>query len=257
MTDVLVVENLTKQFGGLRAVNDLSFTVKGRTIHSLIGPNGAGKSTVMNMCTGAFPPTSGTVKYKGELISNLPLHKITNKHISRTFQNLKLYTSMTIKENLMIGMHSELDNKIIPFILNPKKAAAEEKMLEEKADEMLNQIGLYEVRNRVVNNVAYGTQKLAELGRSLIRNPEFLFLDEPAAGLNPSERREFIDILLKVFENGTDLFLIEHNMDVVMNISDMITVISFGEKIAEGTPKEIQSNEEVIEAYLGTQYKEN
>lgn len=255
MANILEVEHLTKKFAGLTAVNDLSFTMKERTIHSLIGPNGSGKSTTINMCTGALPITSGTVKYRGEQISGLVMHEIGSKNIGRTFQNLKLFGSMTVKENLMVGMHAQMTDNIFQFLINPKRAKAEEKRAEERAEEVLEYIGMYKYRNEIVKNLAYGQQKLTELGRSIMTSPKLLFLDEPAAGLNPSERVDFVKILLKVFEDGIDLFLIEHNMDVVMNISNYITVINFGSKIAEGTPKEIQNNDEVIAAYLGSQFK--
>ena len=245
MANILTVENLTKNFSGLVAVNNLSFTMKERTIHSLIGPNGSGKSTTINMCTGALPITSGTVKYKDEVISGLQMHEITSKSVGRTFQNLKLFSSMTVKENLMTGLHSQLNDGIVKFIFNPMAALEEEKVAEERANEVMNYIGMYKYRNYKVSNLAYGQQKLTELGRSLMNKPNLLFLDEPAAGLNPTERVEFIDILLKVFEDGIDLFLIEHNMDVVMNISNYITVINFGTKIAEGLPADIQSDDTV------------
>lgn len=255
MANILTVEGLTKKFAGLTAVNNLSFTMKERTIHSLIGPNGSGKSTTINMCTGALPITSGTIKYNDEIISGLSLHQVTSKNIGRTFQNLKLFGSMTVKENLMVGMHAQMTDNILKFLVNPKAAKAEEKRAEERALEVLDYIGMYKYRDETVQNLAYGQQKLTELGRSIMTSPKLLFLDEPAAGLNPSERVEFVKILLKVFDDGIDLFLIEHNMDVVMTISNYITVINFGSKIAEGTPKEIQNNDEVIAAYLGSQFK--
>lgn len=255
MANILTVEHLTKKFAGLTAVNDLSFTMKERTIHSLIGPNGSGKSTTINMCTGALPITSGTVKYLDEVISGLVMHQIGSKQIGRTFQNLKLFGSMTVKENLMVGMHAQMTDNIFQFLASPKRARAEEKTAEERAMEVIDYIGMYKYRDEIVKNLAYGQQKLTELGRSIMTSPKLLFLDEPAAGLNPSERVDFIKIMLKVFEDGIDLFLIEHNMDVVMNISNFITVINFGSKIAEGTPKEIQNNDEVIAAYLGSQFK--
>ncbi|WP_066716044.1 ABC transporter ATP-binding protein [Clostridium sp. Marseille-P299] len=255
MANILTVENLTKKFAGLTAVNNLSFTMKERTIHSLIGPNGSGKSTTINMCTGAFPMTSGTIKFGDEVISGLVLHQIASKNIGRTFQNLKLFGSMTVKENLMVGMQAQMTDNILKFLVNPKAARTEEKRAEERALEVLDYIGMYKYRDETVKNLAYGQQKLTELGRSIMTSPKLLFLDEPAAGLNPSERVDFVKILLKVFDDGVDLFLIEHNMDVVMNISNYITVINFGSKIAEGTPKEIQNNDEVIAAYLGSQFK--
>lgn len=255
MANILTVEHLTKKFAGLVAVNDLSFEMKERTIHSLIGPNGSGKSTTINMCTGSLPITSGTVRYRDEEISGLVLHQIAGKQIGRTFQNLKLFNSMTVKENLMVGMQAQMGGNLLKFLFNPKKATADERRMEEKALEVLDYIGMYKYRDEIVKNLAYGNQKLTELGRAIMTSPKLLFLDEPAAGLNPSERSQFVDILLKVFADGIDLFLIEHNMDVVMNISDYITVINFGSKIAEGTPKEIQNNDEVIAAYLGAHFK--
>ncbi len=255
MANILTVENLTKKFSGLTAVNNLSFTMKERTIHSLIGPNGSGKSTTINMCTGALPITSGSIKFRDEVISGLVLHEIASKNIGRTFQNLKLFGSMTVKENLMVGMQAQMTDNIFKFLVNPKSAKAEERRAEERALEVLDYIGMYKYKDETVKNLAYGQQKLTELGRSIMTSPKLLFLDEPAAGLNPSERVDFIKILLKVFDDGVDLFLIEHNMDVVMNISNYITVINFGSKIAEGTPKEIQNNDEVIAAYLGSQFK--
>ena len=255
MDTVLEVRGLTKKFSGLTAVSDLSFDMKKRTIHSLIGPNGSGKSTTINMITGALPITSGTVAYNGAVVSGLPMHQVALSGVGRTFQNLKLFTSMTVKENLMVGMHAQLKTGFLKFILNPKAADREERMAEEKALEVIEYLGLYGQKDEIVKNLPYGQQKLTELGRSIMTSPKLLFLDEPAAGLNPSERVKFIDVLLKVFEDGIDLFLIEHNMDVVMSISDYITVINFGKKIAEGTPGEIQNNDDVITAYLGDKYK--
>ena len=255
MDYILGVKGLTKKFSGLTAVDDLCLNMKKRTIHSLIGPNGSGKSTTINMITGALPITSGTVSYSGEVISGLPMHAVALKGIGRTFQNLKLFSSMTVTENLMVGMHSQLKVGFFQFLASPKAAAAEEKKAREKALEVIHYLGLDQQKDEVVKNLPYGQQKLTELGRSIMTNPKLLFLDEPAAGLNPSERVKFIDVLLKVFADGIDLFLIEHNMDVVMSISNYITVINFGKKIAEGTPKEIQNNEDVITAYLGDKYK--
>ena len=255
MATVLKLENLTKRFQGLVAVNQLSIDMQERTIHALIGPNGSGKSTTINMITGAYPSSEGRVFHRDVEITNKPAYQIAQTGVNRTFQNLKLYKSMTVLENLMVGMHMNMEQNFFSFLVNPKKTAREERQMEEKAKEILDFIGMYNLRNEYVNNISYGRQKMTELGRSLMTSPQLLFLDEPAAGLNPSERVEFVDILVKVFESGIDLFLIEHNMDVVMNISHNITVINFGTKIAEGTPEQIQSNDLVIQAYLGDKYK--
>ena len=255
MATVLKLENLTKRFQGLVAVNQLSIDMQERTIHALIGPNGSGKSTTINMITGAYPSSEGRVFHRATEITNKPAYQIAQTGVNRTFQNLKLYKSMTVLENLMVGMHMNMEQNFFSFLVNPRKTAREERQMEEKAKEILDFIGMYSLRDEYVNNISYGRQKMTELGRSLMTSPRLLFLDEPAAGLNPSERVEFVDILVKVFESGVDLFLIEHNMDVVMNISHNITVINFGTKIAEGTPEQIQSNDLVIQAYLGNKYK--
>lgn len=257
METVLKLEGVTKRFSGLVAVNNLSISMRERTIHSLIGPNGSGKSTTINVITGALPVTEGSIFHRNVKISELPTYKITRTGVSRTFQNLKLFNSMTVMENLMVGMHMNTKQGLISFLLNPGAAIKEERAMAEKAEEILHYIGMYKLKDEYVNNIAYGKQKMTELGRALMTEPKLLLLDEPAAGLNPSERVEFVDILIKVFESGIDLFLIEHNMDVVMNISHQITVINFGAKIAEGDRKSIQEDPEVIKAYLGDRYKQN
>ena len=252
---VLEVRNLVKRFSGLVAVSDLSFQVKKRRIHALIGPNGAGKTTTVNMITGDGPQTEGDVLLFGESISRLPVYMRAQRGIGRTFQNIKLFSTMTVLENLMIGAQYNTNQNLLSYLVNVVRSAREERELREKAESILAFIGMSRYRDEVVSNLAYGRQKMTELGRTLMMEPRLILLDEPAAGLNPSERREFIDIIRRVYESGVDIFMIEHNMDVVMNLSHDITVLNFGYKISEGGPREIQKNEEVIRAYLGEGYR--
>ncbi len=255
MKTILRTENVVKNFSGLVAVRDLSFEMAERNIHALIGPNGSGKTTTINMITGTFPVTSGRIFYGDTEISGMPTYQIARLGIGRTFQNLKLFHSMTVMENLMVGGHQMMPAGILRFLVDPAKSRQEEKQVEEKAKQILDFIGMYDLKDEKVSSLPYGRQKMTELGRALMMDPKLLFLDEPAAGLNPSERVEFVNIMLKTFDLGIDLFLIEHNMDVVMNICSRITVLNFGAKIAEGTPDEIKNNEEVIKAYLGNRYQ--
>ncbi len=254
MENILSIRDLTKQFGGLTAVNKLSFDVKKGSIHALIGPNGSGKTTTLSMIAGSLKPTQGTIVYKGEPINPLREYERAQKGIGRTFQNIKLFPSMTVQENIMTGAVQQTSIGITRFIFDIVGTRKEEKMLKEKACEVLNMLGMYHLKDELVKNLPYGNQKVLELGRSIINNPELILLDEPAAGLNPSERSEFVDILLKLNEQGKTLLLIEHNMDVVMKISKRLTVLNFGCKIAEDAPEGIQKNPDVIKAYLGDRF---
>lgn len=252
---VLRLENVTKRFGGLVAVNDLSFAVEKRSIHALIGPNGSGKSTSINMINGTFAPTSGKIFFQDQDITNLSMHKIAQAGMGRTFQNLKLFHSMTALENVMLGGQLHTKVGFGRFLVDPVKTKNEEEELKEKALAVMKSIGIDKYADRNVANLPYGRQKMTELARTLMIEPSLILLDEPAAGLNPSERAEFVEIIKRVFDMGKDILLIEHNMDIIMNISHKITVINHGTKIAEGEPVEIQNNPEVIRAYLGDRYK--
>lgn len=252
---VLRLEHVTKRFGGLVAVNDLSFTVEKRSIHALIGPNGSGKSTSINMINGSFQATSGKIYFNDKDITTMSMHKIAQAGMGRTFQNLKLFHSMTALENVMLGGQLHTKVSFGRFLADPFKARREEEELKEKALSIMKTIGIEKYADRNVANLPYGRQKMTELARTLMIDPSLILLDEPAAGLNPSERAEFVEIIKQVFESGKDILLIEHNMDIIMNISHKITVINHGAKIAEGEPTEIQNNPDVIHAYLGDRYK--
>jgi len=256
MKTILEVKNLTKRYEGLVAVNNVDIQVKERKIHALIGPNGAGKTTTLSMINGTTPPTEGQILLFGEDVTGLPAHRIAQKGMGRTYQNIKLFGSLTVLDNLMVGaMCNHNKGGVVHFLLNIRESNRMEKAMQEKACQVAEELGIYHLKDEYARNLPYGRQKVLELGRAMMGDPKIILLDEPAAGLNPAERSQFVDILQKVYEQGTDMFLIEHNMDVVMNISHMITVLNFGQKIAEGTPSEIQSNPEVIRAYLGNRYK--
>lgn len=255
METILKIEGLTKRFSGLTAVDNVSLEVRKREVHALIGPNGAGKTTTLNMVNGILPATEGTVTFYGADITKQPAYKIARMGMGRTYQNMKLFTSLTVLENLMVGGHyAHTKGGLLRFLGFPTESVRFERQLRDKAQEVLEFIGMSQYGGEVIGDLPYGRQKVAELGRALMSDPKLILLDEPAAGLNPTERKEFLEILQKVYDSDVDLFMIEHNMDVVMNISHRITVLNFGSKIAQGTPNEIQNNPEVIKAYLGDKY---
>ncbi len=256
MGSLLKLTDTTKQFQGLRAVDAINLDMKENTIHALIGPNGAGKTTTVNMITGVHSVTSGTIEFDGHDITGMPTYKIARLGIGRTFQNIKVFPTMTLLENVMVGGHQCTKLGALRTIFDIRGAKREEEMLKEKAENILKKLGLYELRNELMQNLPYGRQKISEIGRAMMTDPKLILLDEPAAGLNPSERGELIKVIKAAYGEGLSFFLIEHNMDVIMSISDYITVLSFGKLIAEGTPQEIQNNPEVIASYLGEKYKQ-
>ena len=250
---LLQTHSLRKEFGGLVAVDDVDFVVPEATIVSLIGPNGAGKTTFFNMLTGVYKPTGGAVVFAGEDMTGKPPHAFTERGIGRTFQNIRLFQNMTALENVLVGMHTRLKGTLIEAILRTPRVKHEEGDARARARELLEFSGLRRKDNEIGRNLSYGDQRRLEVARALATQPKLLLLDEPTAGMNPQETAEFTDFVARLrSERGLTVLLIEHDMRVVMGVSERVTVLDYGEKIAEGTPTEIQKNDRVIEAYLGS-----
>jgi branched-chain amino acid transport system ATP-binding protein len=244
---------LRKEFGGLVAVDNVDFYVPQGSIVSLIGPNGAGKTTFFNMLTGVYKPTAGSVWFAGQEMTGKPPHAYTQRGIGRTFQNIRLFQNMTALENVLVGMHVRLKGNLFEAILRTPRVKSEEAKARSRARELLEFSGLPRKEGVIGRNLSYGDQRRLEVARALATQPKLLLLDEPTAGMNPQETAEFTDFVGRLrTERDLTVLLIEHDMRVVMGISDRVTVLDYGEKIAEGTPQEIQKNQRVIEAYLGS-----
>lgn len=251
---ILETTGITKRFRGLVAVDRFDISVRERTIHSLIGPNGAGKTTVFNVITGLYRPEEGKVLFEGKLLNGLRPHEILARGIARTFQNPRLFRNLTCLENVMAGAHAHGRAGMWSAILRLPRHRREERMILERAETWLAKVGLWRFRNELARNIPYGAQKLLELARALASQPKVLLLDEPTCGLNETEKETMMGFIGSLPAQGITILLVEHNMNVVMGLSEVITVMNYGKKIAEGTPEEIYHNPVVIEAYLGRGY---
>lgn len=248
---LLEIKNLFRRFGGLQAVSDVNFSVRQGMIKAVIGPNGAGKTTLFNLISGALPPSSGEIQFKGRPIQGLPPFRIARQGMARTYQNIKLYPGMSALENVMVGRHCRSRAGFLSGMLALPWTRREERAIREKCLELLNLLDIADLAEVEATSLAFGQQRAVEFARALAMEPELLLLDEPAAGLNIYETAEVARLIGKINAQGITVLLVEHDMSLVMDISQEIVVLSFGEKIAEGTPAEIQRNKEVIRIYLG------
>lgn len=253
MSDAIILNTvgLSRYFGGVRALRELDLEVREGLIQAVIGPNGAGKTTLFNVISGVIDPTEGSVFFQGEEITDLPTHRIADRGLTRTFQNLQLFSDMTVLENVMVGMHCRSRGGFFASAFKTPWVMAEERRIREESMEWLRFVGMEEHSATVAGSLPFGNQRVLELARGLASRPELLMLDEPAAGLNIRETQDLAQLIIRIKDSGVTILLVEHDMELVMSISDHVTVIDQGHKIAEGDPDSIRNDEKVLKAYLG------
>lgn len=254
MSTILELKGLTKTFGGLTAVGNVDFKVEKDSITGLIGPNGAGKTTIFNLITGVYKVSSGNIIFEGKDIANKEPYQIADAGITRTFQNIRLFKKLTVYENVLTACHFNADYTLLDSVLRLPKFRKQEKALNDQAAELLQIMGLESRRDLVANNLPYGLQRRLEIARALALRPKLLLLDEPAAGMNPEETEQLMNMISEIRTKfNLTILIIEHHMDLIMGVCEGIMVLNFGCKLAEGTPREVQNNKSVIEAYLGVE----
>ena len=247
----LVVKNLSKQFGGVKAVQDVSFAIKSGTVHSVIGPNGAGKTTLFNLITGIYTPTQGEISFEGSAVAGEPPYELARLGMSRTFQNLQVCMNMTAIENVMVGAHLRLAQGLLASVLHLPGLRRADRACRDEAAELMDFVGVGKYSAAHASQMPYGALKRLEIARALAARPKMILLDEPAAGLNDTETHEIEALIRKIADSGVTVVLVEHDMKLVMNLSDHILVLDYGKKLAEGTATEVRANPDVIAAYLG------